>query len=398
MRVLFVNRYFHPDHSATSQIASDLTMHLASRGWEVHAITSRQRYDDARARLAPHEVANGVTIHRAWSTRFGRAGLIGRAIDYATFYVSAFFAVLRYAGSSGSSVPRSSSANGPTAPRNPRNPEDPRGTVVVAMTDPPLLSIVCALAAMLRGARLVNWLQDLFPEVAESLGMRGLGVLRGPRNWSLRRARVNVVLGERMRERVGNDARVIHNWADAGLHPLPFAARFSVGYSGNLGRAHDAETIVEAMRLAPEIPFVFTGGGAQLERVRRSAGANVEFRPYAPREQLSESLSSADVHLVSLQPAMEGLIVPSKFYGILAVARPVVFIGARDGEVARLVEEARCGYVIEPGDAAGLARVLRELASDRAKVREMGERGRTMYEQRFAPRHAFARWEEVLTC
>lgn len=344
-------------------------MHLASRGWEVVAITSRQRYDDARARLAAREVANGVTIRRVWSSRFGRAGLLGRAIDYATFYVSAFFAVLASAK---------------------------RGSIVVAMTDPPLISIVCAMACLLRGARLVNWLQDLFPEVAESLGMRFAAPLKGPRDWSLRRASVNVVLGERMRERVAQRARVVHNWADAALHPLPFAADFAVGYSGNLGRAHDAETIIEAMRLAPEIRFVFVGGGAQLERVRRAAGANVEFRPYAPREQLSESLSSVDVHLVSLQPSMEGLIVPSKFYGIIAVGRPVVFIGARDGEVARLIEEARCGFVIAPGDAAGLARVLRELAADRRMVREMGERGRAMYEERFAPRHAFAAWEGVL--
>ncbi|HEY0141124.1 MAG TPA: glycosyltransferase family 4 protein [Thermoanaerobaculia bacterium] len=370
-RVLFVNRYFHPDHSATSQIASDLAMHLASRGWEVVAITGRQRYDDARAGLAPHEVAKGVTIRRVWSTRFGRGGLFGRGIDYVTFYVSAFFAVLTHAD---------------------------RRRVVVAMTDPPLLSVVVALAALLRGARLVNWLQDLFPEVAESLGMRGVGVLRGVRNWSLRRARVNVVLGERMRERVAQNPRVIHNWADAGLRPLPFPAAFAAGYSGNLGRAHDAETIIEAMRLAPEIRFVFTGGGAQLERVRRHAGPNAEFRPYAPREQLSESLSAVDVHLVSLQPAMEGLIVPSKFYGIIAVGRPVVFIGARDGEVARLIDEARCGFVVAPGDAAELARALRVLAGDRDEAKRMGERGLAMYQQRFAPQHAFAQWEAVLTC
>src|SRR5687768_6733275 len=112
-RVVFVNRYFHPDHSATSQIASDLAFHLASRGWEVAAITSRQRYDDARARLASADTTNGVHIRRVWSTRFGRAGLIGRAVDYVTFYASAFLAIARE-----------------------------RTSVVVAMTDPPLLSVV----------------------------------------------------------------------------------------------------------------------------------------------------------------------------------------------------------------------------------------------------------------
>lgn len=369
-RVVFVNRYFHPDHSATSQIASDLAFHLVGRGWDVVVITGRQRYDDPAARLAAREIVRRVQIVRVWSTRFGRGTLLGRAFDYVTFYASAFLAILTRAS---------------------------RRSVVVALTDPPLISVVAALATTLRRARLVNWLQDLFPEVAEALGMRPLRLLRRPRDWSLRRARRNVVLGERMAGRVPN-ARVIHNWADGDLHPMPrpHEARFVAGYSGNLGRAHDADTILGAMRLLPDVRFVFTGGGAQLDRVRREAGTNVSFRPYAPREQLSESLSSADVHLVSLRPALEGLIVPSKFYGILAVARPVIFIGARDGELARLIDAHGCGAVVEQGDAEGLARILGELANDRERAAGMGRRGRALYLERFAPARAFAEWEHVL--
>lgn len=359
MRVVFVNRYFQPDHSATSQIASDLAAHLSARGWDVAAITSRQRYDDPRARLLPHENWNGVMIHRVWSTRFGRAGLAGRAIDYLTFYASAFFAIRRE-----------------------------RDAVVVAMTDPPMLSVLATLASK----RVVNWLQDLFPEVAESLGIRTPRFLRRIRDWSLRRAKKNVVLGDLMAARVPN-AAVIHNWADANLAPVPMRNdAFVVGYSGNLGRAHEFGTIISAMQQLPHVRFVFTGGGAQLETVRRAAGANAEFRPYAPRERLSESLSAADAHLVSLQPSLEGLIVPSKFYGILAVARPVVFIGARGGEVARIIEDHRCGVVVEPGDVEGLKRAIARVAEDP----DMGRRGRELYLARFAPSHAFAAWESVL--
>src|SRR5216684_3895401 len=92
--VLFVNRFFHPDHSATSQMLSDLSFHLAERGWRVEVVTSRQRYDDARARLPPRETVRGVAVRRVWSTRFGRGFLPGRAVDYATFYASAFFALV----------------------------------------------------------------------------------------------------------------------------------------------------------------------------------------------------------------------------------------------------------------------------------------------------------------
>jgi colanic acid biosynthesis glycosyl transferase WcaI len=245
--------------------------------------------------------------------------------------------------------------------------------------------------------------QDLFPEVAESLGIRTPLILRRMRDWSLRRARVNVVLGDLMAARVPK-AMVIHNWGDAGLEPEAEGRRqkaegesaFLVGYSGNLGRAHEFETILGAMRALPHVRFVFTGGGAQLEAVTRAASSNAEFRPYAPRERLSESLSSVDAHLVSLQPSLEGLIVPSKFYGVLAVARPVIFVGARDGELARIIDAHRCGVVVEPGDIDGMSKAIAGLAADPAEAAEMGRRGRALYLASFAPRHAFAAWERVL--
>ena len=365
-------------------MVGDLAFFLAARGHDVVAITSRQRYDAASARLAPRERLHGVDVVRVATTRFGRGFLPGRALDYATFYLSAFFALLRRAR---------------------------RGDVVVAMTDPPLLSVVAALACALRGARLVNWTQDLFPEVATALGMRAPGLARPLRDWSLRRAAMNVALGEQMAARIrarGAPAVVRHNWADAALHPIEKSAlrsqwglgdAFVVAYSGNLGRAHEFATIAAAMRRLGDnagIKFLFVGSGAQLDAVRRDAGGNALFAPYQPREALSESLSAGDVHLVSLQPQLEGLIVPSKFYGILAVARPVLFVGADDGELARIIHEHDLGYVVAPGDDAALARAIEELASDRERAAAMGRRGRALYDERFAPEIALAEWERIL--
>ncbi len=352
---------------------SDLSFHLAERGWRVEVVTSRQRYDDSSAKLPTRETVRGVVVRRVWSTRFGRGFLPGRAIDYATFYASAFFALVRGAT---------------------------RDSTIIALTDPPLISVVAAVAAMLRRATLVNWTQDVFPEVAEALGMRALRVLRRIRDWSIRRAKVNVALGDLMAARLPH-AVVIHNWADVSLHPVDIPhPRFVVGYSGNLGRAHDARTMLAAIRALRDddgIEFAVTGGGAQFESLREERLPNVRFAGYAPRERLSESLSSADTHLVTLLPALEGLIVPSKFYGVLAVARPVLFVGARDGELARIIHSYDCGFIIEPGDGEELARRIRELAGDRDRARAIGLRGRRLYEERFAPDIALAAWERVLT-
>ena len=145
------------------------------------------------------------------------------------------------------------------------------------------------------------------------------------------------------------------------------------------------------------VEFVITGGGAQLDAIRAEQLPNVRFAGYAPREQLSESLSAADAHLVTLRPELERLIVPSKFYGVLAVARPVLFVGAADGDLARIIRTNDCGYVIEPGDGDALAACIRELANDRERARAMGMRGRRLYEETFAPRLALASWERLLT-
>jgi glycosyltransferase involved in cell wall biosynthesis len=366
VQVVFVNRYFYPDHSATSQMLADLAFHLAARGWDVGVITSRLRYDDASARLIGRENVRGVDVRRIATTRFGRGSLLGRACDYLTFYLSAFVAIRRE-----------------------------RKSLIVAMTDPPLLSIVAALAA----PRVVNWVQDLFPEIAQRLAVRVPRFINRIRDWSLRDARVNVALGEAMARMIGENAIVQHNWAGSDLGPaesLPHT-QFVVGYSGNLGRAHEFETMLAAAKALPNVRFDVAGGGAQLQHVRAAAPSNVTFRDYAPREQLGESLAAADVHLVSLRPEVEGLIVPSKFYGILAVARPVIFIGAPDGELARLVRETGCGFAVEPGDSAGLVAAIEELAQDRAHAVELGRRGRALYDARFAPEIAFANWERILT-
>ncbi len=138
-RLIFVNRFFFPDHSATSQILSDLAFDLSSAGRDVHVIASRQIYDDPKASLPKHETISGVQVHRVASTRFGRAALAGRAVDYVSFYRS----VQRVLGE----IAR-------------------RGDVIVVKTDPPLTSVVAMGAARRGGARLVNWLQDLYPEIA----------------------------------------------------------------------------------------------------------------------------------------------------------------------------------------------------------------------------------------
>lgn len=382
-RVVFVNRYFYPDHSATSQLLSDLAFHLADRGWQVTVIASRQRYDDPSARLPRRDRVRGVDVRRAFSTSLGRTTLAGRALDYASFYAGAFIALV-------------------TSVRH--------GDIVVAKTDPPLISVVAAVAARIRGATLVNWVQDLFPEVAVAAGMRFAAITRGARDWSLRRANSNVAISDGMAERIratGATAVVQHNWADAAIAPVERGANllrsqysgsdFIVEYSGNLGRAHDEVTIAAAVEVRPDMDFLFIGGGSGMVELRkRLAGArHARFLDYQPRDALSESLSAGDVHIVTLRPQFESLILPSKIYGILAAGRCIVFLGSPHGDTAALVRSSDCGMVVDNADA--LAAVLLQLKNDTALRSRLGMNGRASHESRFRADVALSRWEEILT-
>lgn len=176
--------------------------------------------------------------------------------------------------------------------------------------------------------------------------------------------------------------------------------KFVVGYSGNLGRAHEFETMLataERLRDDARIVFLMIGGGRRFEQLikavkARGLEASFRFRPYQERTMLPYSLGVPDVHWLSLDPRLEGLIVPSKFYGIAAASRPIVMIGDRDGEIGRLVRQHCCGIAVAPGDADGVANALRRWSKEPQETSEMGQRARQMLDTQFTRRRALEQW------
>ena len=399
-RLFFLNRYFFPDHSATSQILSQLALHLTESGHDVHVITSRQLYDDPVARLPAEETDRGVKIHRLLGTRLGRSGLLSRSVDYFSFYISAWRLLLAVTD---------------------------QDDILVTMTDPPLLSILGMHIARRRRLRVINWLQDIYPEVASELGVpfvRGpvSTLLRYARDASLRAADANIVVGNLMAEKLrqlgvaSERIKVIPNWCndetivpvDAAGNPLrtqwQLQENFVVGYSGNLGRAHEFDTILAAsehFRNDPNIIFLFIGGGHRSDELVRRVKAQdlshkFRFLPYQRDEDLKYSLSVPDVHWISLRPELEGLIVPSKVYGIAAASRPIIAVTARNGEIASLVRKYDCGVVVEPGNSDELARVITDLSRNVTTREAMGRRARAMLEANFTRQHSFKNWTRVV--
>lgn len=397
--VVFINRFFFPDESATSQFTSDVAFELARRGYEVHVVTSRQAYGDPGRRLPHDENLQGVHIHRIWTSRRGRMSVRGLALDYLTFYLSCAWRLWRTVGP---------------------------GWIVVARTDPPVVSIVAWLVVRLRGATLVTWLADLFPEIATELSLPGgagrVGrALRWLRNRSLRSAAANIVLGEsvvrylRSEEIPADRVRVIRDWADGNrIQPRPKAenplarewglvSKFIIGYSGNMGRAHLFDTVVEAMtalRVREDLRFLFIGDGVRKQEltaaVKNRGLHNVVFQPYQPRDRLGDSLAVPDVHLITLNPSLEGFIVPSKFYSAAAAGRPTIYVGDPIGEIPALLTRYNCGITVREGDVQSLVRAIEQFIDDPQLYRTMALNAREGFDREFDRSAAMAAWLQLL--
>ena len=338
-------------------------------------------------------------MHATRTSSFGRDSIAGRGTDYLTFYISSFFWLLRHAK---------------------------RRDVLVACTDPPMLSLLALIIFRIKGTQFVNWIQDLYPEVAIQLGVNVPDVitttLTRMRGASLGAATTNIAIGRCMRDRLislgvpEDRIAVVQNWADdEAIRPVPRNSEvlrmewdldraFVVAYSGNLGRSHEVGTLIELakeLRNDDRIKLLFIGGGSGLDRlcsrVREDGLCNVVFKPYQPRALLRRSLAVADIHLVSLRETLNGLIVPSKFYGIAAAGRSTIFIGPDACEVALVLREEECGAVFKSGEAARIAAYIRRLSDNPTLLDEQGRRARKCIEARYTLRRAVRDWREILT-
>lgn len=394
---VFLNRFYWPDVAATGQMLTDLAEDLVALGWDVTVVTSTGDYGGGHTALAREETRAGVRILRVRGTRFGRHRMLGRLLDYVSYLSGAMLRVLQLG----------------------------RRDIVVAMSDPPFSSAVAVIAARLTGARAVYWVQDLFPQIAAKLGVmkeRSLVYRVSDRVARAlnRRCDLVIALGPRMAEALvaagarADRTRWVHNWADAsairpvGTRDNPFvrrhdlAGKFVVLYSGNAGRAHPFDAVLYAARALSadhETIFMFIGGGKRFPELRaiaeREKLRNVRFLDYLPRDQLSFSLSAASVSLVTEDPQVEGLLVPSKTYGILASGRPLLFVGSPNSDVARIVGESDCGVVVLPEDGEGLVRAIAGLRADSVRMAEMGANARTAAEMMYDRRRATERWAEL---
>jgi glycosyltransferase involved in cell wall biosynthesis len=402
IRLTIVTQFYPPDYAATGQLIEELATRLGASGVQVQVFTGQPGYA-FDMEVAPALEANGnLSIKRSRTSRLWPRRIRGRAVNGLLFCMRAILRLL-----------------------DPRHYRD----VLIVTTEPPYLGIVAYIVHCLTGTPYICLLYDLYPDVAVSLNVLSsrhwlVGIWDEINRHIWKRAKMIVVLSSTMKQRViekspglEDKITIIHNWANPDLiRPLAktenyfakihdLVTPFTVLYSGNMGRCHDMDTILEAVKLLQDHPiqFVFIGNGAKrqafIDKVETSGLTNCTFLPYQDRQVLPYSLTACDLNLISIDAPMEGLVAPSKLYSSLASGRPIAAICPPHSYLRAVIAEGECGQAIDNGDALGLANFILALAENPQWQKALGENGRRYMMQQFTPDHIASQYlSAILSC
>ena len=398
-RLLIVTQFYPPDYAATGQLIQELANQLGQDNIQVNVFTGQPGYAFKQGQAPKIEQKDRVKIKRSRTSQLWSQRIRGKTVNGILFCIRTGLHLLRSAR---------------------------KNDIILLTTAPPFLSVVGYVANLLLGVSYVCLVYDLYPDVAIELGLISqqhfITKFWNKVNslvWG--RSRKIVVLSETMKARIAakhpqveSKISVIHNWANADwIKPIAkqqnwFACQhgidrtFTVLYSGNLGRCHDLDTILGAIELLKDRPiqFVFIGAGAKHETCQQTVAElnlnNCTFLPYQDRENLPYSLTACDLALVSIAPGLEGVVAPSKLYGIMAAGRAIAAICEPHSYLRELIADAECGACFNNNDSQSLAHFILGLADDPSLAITMGDAGRKYLEDNFTPKIIARQYYQVL--
>lgn len=382
-------QFFPPDYAPTGQLIDELTQHLSQQNIEINIFSGQPGYAFNSYKVAPLiEQRHHVRVKRSRTAQLWPQQIRGKAINGLLFFVRAGLHLLRSAR---------------------------KYDVILLTTAPPFLPVLGYLASLILKKSYICLIYDLYPDIAVELNVvQNNHVLA--RAWRFvnyyvwKNASGIIVLSGAMRRRVIRQCpkvrgkiSVIHSWADPKqIVPILktknwFAWKyqlvdvFTVIYSGNMGRCHDMDTLLEAMTQLRDEPirFVFIGGGAKrpevIAQVKELGLSNCLFLPYQDKEVLPYSLTAGNISLVSVSSGMQDLVAPSKVYSALSSGRPIAAICPKSSYLNDLIADANCGTTFENGDSQGLADFILYLQKDHKAAEAMGKNAHRYLKEHFTP-------------
>jgi hypothetical protein len=383
--VLVVSQTFVPDPAAVGQHMADVAFELARRGHRVRVYASARGYENPAAIYPCRQTIQGASIRRFPLASFGKKSIPLRILGTAAFMAQAFFAALF----------------------------TPRLAGIFFSTSPPLIGLPLCIAAWIRRVPVVYWAMDLNPDQLIALGKLKqtdwtARILETVNRFILRRSSLVIALDRFMAGRLAargvaaEKMTVLPPWSpedfESAVGPNAFRSRhgldgkFVIMYSGNHSPSNPLTTLLDAavrFREDDGLKFLFVGGGAGKKAVEAYIAehrlSNVISLPYQPLTDLSQSLAAADVHVVAMGDAMVGIIHPSKIYGAMAIARPVLFLGPSPSHVADLMDQHAIGTQVRHGDVEGMVAAIGGFrALGPHELADMGIRARVVQRETFA--------------
>lgn len=398
-KLLIITQFYPPDYAATGQLIQELATQLGGYDIKSSVFTGQPGYAFSQENAPAKEISRKVKIRRTRTTKFWSKRLRGKTINGILFCLRASFHVLKH----GRKI-----------------------DILLLTTAPPFLSIIGYFSNLFFGIPYICLVYDLYPDVVTQLKVSNnnsplVKIWRWVNKKVWHKAQHIIVLSSTMKDRLQSGypglerkVSIIENWADPNrIKPLSkqenwFAQehkidkKFTVLYSGNLGRCHDAQTILAAIKLLQNDPvqFVFIGSGAQYEDCRRQTIDwdlyNCLFLPFQPKEVLPFSLTACDLALVSIASGLEGVVVPSKLYGIMAAGVAIAAICEPHSYLRSLLNGLGCGACFDNNDAQKLAEFIRHLAANPEQAKTMGSIGRKYLLNNCTPQIIARQYAEVI--
>lgn len=395
-KILLISQVFYPDEVSTANLFTNLCSVLEEDGVNVEVWCSQPSYTVLKKQ--PSRITlNGIEIFFLASTNFPKTNLSGRLLNYFTFTISVILKLLF----------------------------SKEKTPVFTHTTPPSLGIIISLICSVKNRKFVYILLDVFPEGLIRLGKASkknvlIKLWQRLFRLSLKKSTKVIVIGRDMKEWIDvfcpealKRIEYIPLWQDDKLiFPTEYTKnefiigndltdKFVIQYSGNMGLWNEMTTVGEAVsKNLKDIVFMFVGGGMRkkelMDAIENDSRENMIMLPFQPNDSFNTIINACHVGLVTMRSKMEGMAVPSKVYGIMAAGIPVIALVPETSEIAYIVTEENCGFVIAPGNINEFIKAICILKSDRNLRKRMGQNSRLAFEKKYSTRKVAERYRMLI--
>ena len=341
MKILIISQVFWPDTASTAQHLSDIAVELVNYGNSVHVICSKFSYENPSICFERKQIFNNVTIQRLNGTGLGKKNSLRRVIDFLSFNILLSYELIKV--------------------------KTGQYDMMIGMTSPPMISFIGVFFSKIKKIKFIYWAMDLQPELAIASGMIkknsiSANLLLMMNNYIIKNADRTIALDSFMKKYFINRGAfekqisvcpvwpVIENlnFPKRTENPFRIEHQFNdkivVMYSGNHAYVHPLDTLLESIYLLKEderFLFVFIGEGVRKKEVtefkKRFELDNIIQLPYQPRNNIHNSLSAADIHVVIMGNGQVGYTHPNKIYGAMFIGKPILYIGPSPSHITEIL-------------------------------------------------------------